>query len=113
MAWAWVSLCPTSELAGHPLPAGEADVAAEGEVDQGVDGAVQGRQVLDDHRRVEALLGVGKEAEVVQHVEEEVRAPAADEGWGGVSRQHPSRPQPRGRSLVPGISQKYVKPLCA
>lgn len=80
------SLCPTREVAGHPLPEGEADGAAEGEVDQGVDGAVQGRQVLDDHRRIEALLGVGKEAEVVQHVEEEVWAPAADEGWGGASR---------------------------
>lgn len=65
-----------------PLPAGEADGAAEDTVDEGVDGAVQGRQVLNDHRGIETLLGVWKEAEIVQNVEEEVWTPAADEGWG-------------------------------
>lgn len=66
----------------RPLPAGEADGAAEDTVDEGVDGAIQGRQVLDDHRGVEALLGVWKKAEIVQDVEEEVWTPTADEGWG-------------------------------
>lgn len=76
----WVSACPTRQEC--PLPAVGADGAAEGAVDEGVDSAIQGGQVLNDHRGIEALLGVWKEAEIVQHVEEEVRTPTADEGWG-------------------------------
>lgn len=90
------------------LPAGEAGGAAEHEVDEGVDGAVQGWQVLDDHRRVEALPGVRKEAEVVQHVEEEVGTPAADEGWGEQGHQHPEAPA-WGMLLTPRISQTHSK----
>lgn len=80
-----------AERSGHPpvwpgqecpLPTGEADRAAENTVDEGVDGTVQGRKVLNDHRGVETVLGVWKEAEIVQNVEEEVRTPTADEGWG-------------------------------
>lgn len=63
----------------HSLLAGEADGAAEDAVDERVDGTVQGWQVLDDHRGIEALLGVWKQVEIVQHVKEEVWAPAADE----------------------------------
>lgn len=63
-----------------PLPTRETNGAAEDTVDEGVDGAVQGWQVLNDHRGVESFLGVWKEAEVVQNVEEEVRTPTADEG---------------------------------
>lgn len=47
------------------LPAGEAYGVAENTVDEGVDGTVQGRQVLNDHRSVETLLSVWKEAEIV------------------------------------------------
>ena len=71
------------EWPARPSPAGEAHVAAEHEVDERVDGAIQGRQVLNDHRGVDTLPGVWKEAEVVQHVEEEVWTPTADEGWVG------------------------------
>lgn len=88
-----------------PLPAGEAGGAAEREVDEGVDGAVQGRQVLDDHRRVEALLGVRQEAEVVQHVEEEVGTPAADEGWGEAGHQHPQGPGLGGAPYTQDLSE--------
>ena len=69
-----------------PLPTREADGAAENTVDEGVDGAIQGRQVLNDHRGIETLLSVWKEAEIVQDIEEEVRTPTADEGWGEKSR---------------------------
>lgn len=84
-------------------------MAAEQEVDEGVDGAVQGGQVLDDHRGVDALPGVGKEAEIVQHVEEEVRTPTADEGWvGGRQPLAPQEATPRGRSSAPGIPRTYL-----
>lgn len=86
---------------GHPLPAGEADRAAEGAVDERVDGAIQGWQVLNDHGGVEALLGVWKEAEIVQHVEEEVRTPTADEGCGEESRERHGGPRPRVLSASP------------
>lgn len=62
------------------VPTRETNGAAEDTVDEGVDGAVQGWQVLNDHRGVESFLGVWKEAEVVQNVKEEVRTPTADEG---------------------------------
>lgn len=88
-------------LQERPSPAGEADRAAEGAVDERVDGAVQGRQVLNDHGGVEALLGVWKEAEIVQHVEEEVRTPTADEGCGEESRERHSGPRPRVLSALP------------
>ena len=70
---------PMSEC---PLPSGEAHGVAENTVDEGVDGTIQGRQVLNDHRGVETLLSVWKEAEIVQNVKEEVGTPTADEGWG-------------------------------
>ena len=68
-----------------PLPAGRADRAAEDTVDERVDGAVQGWQVVNDHRGIEAFLGVWKKTEIVQYVEDEVWTPTADEGWGGDS----------------------------
>lgn len=61
---------------------GKTDGAAEDTIDKWVDGTIQSRQVLNDHRGIEALLGVWKETEIVQHVEEEVWTPTADEGWG-------------------------------
>lgn len=39
-----------------PLPAGKADGAAEDTVDERVDGAIQGWQVLNDHRGIEASV---------------------------------------------------------
>ena len=73
-------------MSGCPLPAGEAYGVAENTVDEGVDGTVQGRQVLNDHRGVETLLSVWEEAEIVQNVKEEVGTPTADEGWGEENR---------------------------
>jgi hypothetical protein len=49
----------------HNLLAGGADGAAEDAVDEGVNGTVQGGQVLDNHRGIETLLGVWKDVEVV------------------------------------------------
>jgi hypothetical protein len=57
------SVCLTQERA--PLPAGEADGAAEDAVDERIDGTIQCWQVLNDHRGIETLLGVWKEVEIV------------------------------------------------
>lgn len=78
--------CVGRELV-HSLLAGKADGAAEDAVDDRVDGTVEGWQVLDDHGRIETLLGVRKEVEIVQHVKQEVRAPTADESYGEESCQ--------------------------
>lgn len=105
------------------LPAGTADRAAEDTVDEWVDGTVQGWEVLNDHRGVEAFLGVWKKTKIVQYVEEEVWTPTADEGWGKESHEHCSWPQLGGSfqwwpqvelqigSLASAISQKYSELL--
>jgi len=54
---------------------GGAEVVAEEAVDEGIDGTVQGRQVLNYHGRIEALFGLGKDVEVVEDIKQKVGAP--------------------------------------
>lgn len=63
-----------SDIKGALLKRG-AEAVAEEAVDERVDGTVQGWQVLDDHRCVEALFGLREYLEVVQDIKKKVRAP--------------------------------------
>lgn len=58
-----------------------AEVVAEEAVDEGVDGTVQGWQVLNNHRCVEALFGLREYIEVVQDIKKKVRAPTENKCW--------------------------------
>lgn len=69
-----------SDSKGSILERG-AEAVAEEAVDEGVDGTVQGWQVLNDHGRVEALFGLREYVEVVQDIEKKVRAPTENKCW--------------------------------
>ena len=58
---------------------GGAEVVAEEAVDEGIDGTVQGWQVLNYHGCVEALFGLGEDVEVVQDIKQKVGAPTESE----------------------------------
>ena len=68
------------------LPAAEevdAHPGVEAGVDDGVGGAVERRQALDEGADGHRLLALGDEAVDVQQVEHEVRAPEDHEHWQG------------------------------
>lgn len=69
-----------SDSKGAILERGTEAVAEEA-VDEGVDGTVQGWQVLDDHGCVEALFGLREYVEVVQYIKKKVRAPTENKCW--------------------------------
>lgn len=56
-------------------------MVAEEAVDEGVDGTVQSWQVLNDHRGIETLFGLGQYVEVVQDIKKKVRAPTENKCW--------------------------------
>jgi len=58
-----------------------AEAVAEEAVDEGIDGTVQGWQVLNDHGCVEALFGLGEYLEVVQDIKKKVRTPTENKCW--------------------------------
>lgn len=58
-----------------------AEAVAEEAVDEGVDGTVQGWQVLNDHGCVEALFGLREYVEVVQDIKKKVRTPTENKRW--------------------------------
>lgn len=58
-----------------------AEAVAEEAVDEGVDGTVQGWQVLNDHRCIETLFGLREYVEVVQDIKKKVRAPTENKCW--------------------------------
>lgn len=62
------------EIKGTVLKGG-AEVVAEETVDEGIDGTIQGWQVLNYHGCVEALFGLRKDVEVVQDIKKKVGAP--------------------------------------